>query len=97
MQFKIRKLKGFNSDKHRPFCLRLLVNILNISIRPSASEGSHLVGCEGSHLVGRDGSHLVGREGSHLDGREMMVFRSLLCTLFRLNWAKQTPGIMRRN
>ena len=28
---------------------------------------------------------------------EMMVFRPLLCTLFRLNWAKQTPGIMRRN
>ena len=28
---------------------------------------------------------------------EMLVFRSLLCTLFRLNWAKQTPGIMRRN
>ena len=24
-------------------------------------------------------------------------FRPLLCTLFRLNWAKQTPGIMRRN
>ena len=24
-------------------------------------------------------------------------FRRLLCTLFRLNWAKQTPGIMRRN
>ena len=23
-------------------------------------------------------------------------FRPLLCTLFRLNWAKQTPGIMRR-
>ena len=23
--------------------------------------------------------------------------RPLLCTLFRLNWAKQTPGIMRRN
>ena len=38
MQFKTRKLKGFNSDKHRPICLRLLVNILNISIRPSASD-----------------------------------------------------------
>ena len=24
-------------------------------------------------------------------------FRPLFCTLFRLNWAKQTPGIMRRN
>ena len=24
-------------------------------------------------------------------------FRPLLCTLLRLNWAKQTPGIMRRN
>ena len=24
-------------------------------------------------------------------------FRPLLCTLSRLNWAKQTPGIMRRN
>ena len=24
-------------------------------------------------------------------------FRPLLCTLFRLIWAKQTPGIMRRN
>ena len=24
-------------------------------------------------------------------------FRPLLCTLFRLNWAKQTPGIMKRN
>ena len=24
-------------------------------------------------------------------------FRPPLCTLFRLNWAKQTPGIMRRN
>ena len=30
------------------------------------------------------------------DGNEMMV-RPLVCTLFRLNWAKQTPGIMRRN
>ena len=30
-------------------------------------------------------------------GNEMMVFRPILCTLFRLNWAKQTPGIMRRN
>ena len=31
--------------------------------------------------------------------REMKwwCFRPLLCTLFRLNWAKQTPGIMRRN
>ena len=28
---------------------------------------------------------------------KMMVFRPLLGTLFRLNWAKQTPGIMRRN
>ena len=28
---------------------------------------------------------------------EMMCFRPLLCTLFRLNWAKQTPLIMRRN
>ena len=27
-------------------------------------------------------------------GNEMMVFRPFLCTLFRLNWAKQTPGIM---
>ena len=25
---------------------------------------------------------------------EMMVLRPLLCTLFRLNWAKQTPGII---
>ena len=35
----------------------------------------------------------------HVAGREndMMVFRPLLCTLFRLNWTKQTPGIMRRN
>ena len=34
-------------------------------------------------------------------GNEMKMkwwcFRPLLCTLFRLNWAKQTPGIMRRN
>ena len=32
-------------------------------------------------------------------GMEMKwwCFRPLLCTLFRLNWAKQTPGIMRRN
>ena len=29
--------------------------------------------------------------------KEMMVFRPLLCTLIRLNWAKHTPGIMRRN
>ena len=28
---------------------------------------------------------------------EIIVFRPLLCTLLRLNWAKQTPGIMRRN
>ena len=28
---------------------------------------------------------------------EMIVFYASLCTLFRLNWAKQTPGIMRRN
>ena len=28
---------------------------------------------------------------------KMMVLRPLLWTLFRLNWAKQTPGIMRRN
>ena len=32
-------------------------------------------------------------------GNEMKLwcFRPLLCTLLRLNWAKQTPGIMRRN
>ena len=39
-------------------------------------------------------------ETSHVeisDTNEMMVFRPLLCTLLRLNWAKQTPGIMRRN
>ena len=29
--------------------------------------------------------------------RKLWCFRPLLCTLFRLNWAKQTPGIMRRN
>ena len=29
--------------------------------------------------------------------RKWWCFRPLLCTLFRLNWAKQTPGIMRRN
>ena len=28
---------------------------------------------------------------------KLWCFRPLLCTLFRLNWAKQTPGIMRRN
>ena len=36
-----------------------------------------------------------------LDVSEMKMkwwcFWPLLCTLFRLNWAKQTPGIMRRN
>ena len=30
-------------------------------------------------------------------GNKMMVFYTSLCTLSRLNWAKQTPGIMRRN
>ena len=29
--------------------------------------------------------------------KKWWCFRPLLCTLFRLNWAKQTPGIMRRN
>ena len=29
--------------------------------------------------------------------KKLWCFRPLLCTLFRLNWAKQTPGIMRRN
>ena len=29
--------------------------------------------------------------------KKWLCFRPLLCTLFRLNWAKQTPGIMRRN
>ena len=28
--------------------------------------------------------------------KKWWCFRLLLCTLFRLNWAKQTPGIMRR-
>ena len=28
---------------------------------------------------------------------KLWCIRPLLCTLFRLNWAKQTPGIMRRN
>ena len=28
---------------------------------------------------------------------EMMVFRPILCTLLRLNWSNQTPGIMRQN
>ena len=28
---------------------------------------------------------------------KLWCFRPLLCTLFRLNWAKQTPGIMRGN
>ena len=32
-----------------------------------------------------------------IDAKEMMVFYASLCTLFRLTWAKQTPGIMRRN
>ena len=27
---------------------------------------------------------------------KLWCFRPLLCTLLRLNWAKQTPGIMRR-
>ena len=31
------------------------------------------------------------------DGMKWWCFMPLLCTLFRLNWAKQTPGIMRRN
>ena len=30
-------------------------------------------------------------------GEMKWCFRPLLCTLLRLNWAKQTPGIMRRN
>ena len=29
--------------------------------------------------------------------RKLWCFRPLLCTLLRLNWVKQTPGIMRRN
>ena len=28
---------------------------------------------------------------------KLWCFMPLLCTLFRLNWAKQTPGIMRQN
>ena len=32
-----------------------------------------------------------------MDRKKWLCFRPLLCTLFRLNWAKQTPGIMRRN
>ena len=43
-------------------------------------------------IIGQDGTHL-----NQLGMKEMMVFRPLLCTLFRRNWAKQTPGIMRRN
>ena len=29
-----------------------------------------------------------------IEMKEMMVFRPLLCTLLRLNWAKQTPRIV---
>ena len=37
-------------------------------------------------------------KGDKMLSRQQRVrFRPLLCTLFRLNWAKQTPGIMRRN
>ena len=32
-----------------------------------------------------------------LPDERTICFRPLLCTSFRLNWAKQTPGIMRRN
>ena len=38
--------------------------------------------------------------GKSVIGRKWMkwwCFRPLLCTLFMLNWTKQTPGIMRRN
>ena len=33
---------------------------------------------------------------SHYRLWKLWCFRPLLCTWFRLNWAKQTPGIMRR-
>ena len=45
----------------------------------------------------------VDREDEHhnvIEGawkKKWWCFRPLLCTLFRLNWAKQTPGILRRN
>ena len=33
----------------------------------------------------------------YMEEMKKRCFRPLLCTLFRLNWAKQTPGIMRQN
>ena len=50
--------------------------------------------CWCTHTFGKSSPSVWHRRDVEM---KLWCFRPLLCTLFRLNWAKQTPGIMWRN